>query len=108
MTTVRVAGMDTNRLLCGVVSLSDTNTMAKKYQGFVKRNDAYPGNCFNFNDIGRPLGPEATLVVHEGDHELVFTESDVKAILKELFDDWKMGVGREVVRQHAAKHGITL
>lgn len=55
--------------------------MATKIEGWANGNPVYPGRHHSFTDLNSGIGVKATLVI--GD-ERVFTESEVRAILRDL------------------------
>lgn len=56
-----------------------------------------------------PPSRAATLVVHDGEHESVFTESEVRAMVKEMTRDWRVTVRSiPAIKEIAFRNGIVL
>lgn len=89
--------------------------MAKKIEGYCQRHDSQEyldiGNTVFVNRTPRTSkDPLCTIVVHEGKPERVFTESEVRAMLKAVRDEleancrWQSGV--EVVSASAMRQAL--
>lgn len=83
--------------------------MAKKIEGWSRDTDISPSGRI----VVRLLGESdyqcraVTVAVHDGKHERVFTESEVRAMVREMVEG--VAAGEELTLETiAAKHGVLL
>lgn len=104
-------------VLSGSSKVTQLNTydMADKNRVWMRQKDfddldQDAGWCNVYSYEPAPPSREATLVVHEGKAERVFTESEVRAMLEDMRNDPLTDELQRsgVIEPIAAKHGIAL
>lgn len=85
------------------------NNMAKKIEGWAGFDN--DGSAIIGKKLNKYLDKRCTTVIHEGEVERVFTESEVRAMLMDAFrgyDRTGAGIAWERMKAVASEHGIVI